>query len=401
MPVLLGRDGRMRRYSSPMPDARPVRVLYVQGATERAGAEAVLLARLPHLAGAGVEPVVLSLVDGPFVGELRGLEIPVETLSPTTPRVRDAARFLGVIRDVAATARRLGIDVIDGWGEKMSVISGWAARRAGCAAVMTLHDAPRRSAAATVVQLAAIAARHDAVVVPSQWMASEFHRAWRIHPRVIPNGLAIESLPKLAAPIRRRLGWPRDAPVAGIFGRLVGWKGQSVFLRAARAVLDREPDARFLVVGGTLYGWEAGYADELRRSAAALGIADRVHFTGHRDDRLELMLACDVVCHASLESEPFGLVVAEAMALERAVVATRTRGPEEIIEAGRTGLLVPAGDDRALATSVGDLFASPDRRRRIGAAAGAAARSRFDSAHVTAAVAELYHELERRRLRMR
>lgn len=227
-------------------------------------------------------------------------------------------------------------------------------------------------------------------------MASEFRRKWWLHPRVIPNGLAIESFPSVAVPIRRRLGWPRDAPVAGIFGRLVSWKGQATFLRAAKGVLDREPSARFLIVGGTLYGWEVAYAEDLRRTAAALGIADRVHFTGHRDDQLELMLACDVVCHASLKPEPFGLVVAEAMALQRAVIATRTRGPEEIIEAGRTGFLVPPGDDRALAASISDLFADPDRRRRVGAAASTSVRNRYDSSRVTSEVAELYRELKGR-----
>lgn len=125
-----------------MPHTRPVRVLYLQGATQRAGAEAVLLARLPHLVSAGIEPIVLSLVEGPFVRELRQLEILVETLPSAAPRVRDAARFLRAIRDVAATARRLEIDVMDGWGEDVRDL-GVGRSRGG---LRGSHDPARRAA---------------------------------------------------------------------------------------------------------------------------------------------------------------------------------------------------------------------------------------------------------------
>ncbi len=137
---------------------RPLRVLYVQGASERAGAETALLGRLRHLRAAGVEPSVASLAEGPFVEELRELGVPVRVLAPSPPRVRHVWRLPATIRAVAATARETDVDVIDGWGEKMSFVAGWAARFAGRPAVMTLHDVARRTPSATAVQLAAATA---------------------------------------------------------------------------------------------------------------------------------------------------------------------------------------------------------------------------------------------------
>ncbi len=368
-------------------------MLYVQGASERAGAETALLGRLRHLGAAGVEPVVASFAEGPFVDEIRAVGVPVEVLASSPPRVRHLWRLPAAVRALAATARRIDADVIDGWGEKMSFIAGWAARVAGRPAVMTLHDVARNSRAATAVQLAATSGRHDAVVVPSRWMADSFRRAWRLRTRVIPNALAFETFPATPSPVRSDAGWEEDASVVGVFARLVRWKGQETFLRAAARVLEREPRARFLVVGGTLYGWEREYADELRRMAGELGVADVVWFTGYRSDQLELMLACDVICHTSLRSDPSPLAVQEAMGLGRAVIATRTGGPEESIDDGRTGLLVPPRDDRALAEAILRVLGDRDLRSRLARSGRQAALEAHDGPRVASEVATLYRQL--------
>ncbi len=372
------------------------RVLYVQGAPDRAGAESVLIDRLRHLEAAGVQPAVAALADGSFARELGGLGVPVSVLASAPPRVREPWRLPHAVQQIAALARRLDIDVIDGWGEKMSVLAGWAGRVTRRPVVLSMHDAPRRSVPSTAVQLAALTGRHDTVVVPSRWMAEAYQAAWRLNAHVIPNGVAVGALPDTPAPIRADCVWPPDVPVIGIFGRLVGWKGQGTFLRAAGEIMARHPGARFLVVGGTLYGYEREYAGQLRRLAGELGLAERVRFTGHRTDQLALMLACDVVCHASVEPEPFGMVVAEAMALGRPVVATRTGGPEEMIRHGQTGLLTTPGDHCELADAVLSLLTDESRARQLGNTARSAAVHAFDAATVTVRVAELYDRLASR-----
>jgi glycosyltransferase involved in cell wall biosynthesis len=135
---------------------------------------------------------------------------------------------------------------------------------------------------------------------------------------------------------------------------------------------------RFLVVGSSSFGLEPAYAQELRQFAKDAGMEDRVMFLGQRSDMNDLLNACDVVVHASVEPEPWGLVVAEAMAAGRAVVAAAAGGPLEMIEDGRTGLLVPPGDAEALAAAMAALLRQPERRRALGEAARLHAAQHFD-----------------------
>lgn len=369
-----------------------MRVLFVQGAAERAGAEVALLGRLRHLPDHGIEPVVAMLADGPFVAEVRDAGFRVVRPTGSTPRLREPRMVAAAVRAVAAAARRADAAVLEGVGEKMAFVAGWAARLAGRSCVFSLHDAPRRSVSASAVQLAAMSGRRDAVVVPSHWMAREFHRAWRLEPHVVPNALAVDELPTRAVDVRGTAGWPSDSLVVGLFGRLVRWKGHEVLLRAAARLATTVPRARFLIAGGTLYGWERGYADHLTALTQHLGLTERVWFTGHRTDALGLMAGCDVVCHCSLEPEPFGVVIIEGMALGRAVVATRTGGPEELIADGRTGLLVAPGDEVVLERTIAELAADPRRRERLGADGRTVALRDYDSARLAGSLAAIYRQ---------
>ena len=159
--------------------------------------------------------------------------------------------------------------------------------------------------------------------------------------------------PAAAPGPRCRAAWgvPATAPCFGIVGQLQEWKGQKVFLRAARRVLEALPEARAWIVGGTPAGGDV-YGRELRDLARALGIEDRVIFTGFVCDVPGILVELDVVVHASIRPEPFGRVIAEALAMRRPVIASDAGGPREIIEHGRTGLLVSPGDDKALAEAV-------------------------------------------------
>jgi glycosyltransferase involved in cell wall biosynthesis len=139
-----------------------------------------------------------------------------------------------------------------------------------------------------------------------------------------------------------------------------------------------------------LYGWETEYAASLPGLAADLGIADRVYFAGHRDDALAMMYGCDVVVHSSRRGEPFGLVVVEAMALGRAVIASRSGGPEEILDDGTTGLLVRQDDVNELAAAMNGLVADRARRADLGGAARLAAFTNHSAQTMAAGFASLY-----------
>ncbi len=192
-------------------------------------------------------------------------------------------------------------------------------------------------------------------------------------------------------PSRATLGIDPAAPCFGIVGQLQGWKGQKVFLRAARQVLEARPDARAWIIGSAPDGSEA-YAAELRALASSLGIADRVIFTGFVRDVPGFVRLLDVVVHASTYPEPFGRVIVEAMLVGRPVVASDAGGPREIIRPEQTGLLVPPGDDAALAKAILRLIEDPVLRARIAAAAREDAVRRFSAEEHARQVAEVYDE---------
>jgi glycosyltransferase involved in cell wall biosynthesis len=157
------------------------------------------------------------------------------------------------------------------------------------------------------------------------------------------------------------------AVAVGYVGRLDPEKGTDLLMPAWERVAAAAPEAHLVLAGsGTL-------EQRLRAEAAAL---PRVHFLGFRRDVPQLMKAMHIVVVPS-RSEAFGNAAAEAMAAGVPVVATRVGGLPEVVDAGRTGLLVPSESPAALADALIALIADPERRRAFGEAGMARVRERF------------------------
>jgi glycosyltransferase involved in cell wall biosynthesis len=182
-------------------------------------------------------------------------------------------------------------------------------------------------------------------------------------------------------------GVPRDAPVIGMVARLQRWKGPHVLLQAAPAILERFPGAHFVFVGGD-DPLEPSFGSELRRQAANMGLSDRVHFVGFQDDGASWMYGFDVVVHAS-DSEPFGIVILEAMVRGRPLVAGADGGPGELIIDGRDGFLVPFAAVDRLADRVCRLLDDPALARQLGESARRAALAYTPERFASGLLAEL------------
>jgi glycosyltransferase involved in cell wall biosynthesis len=167
--------------------------------------------------------------------------------------------------------------------------------------------------------------------------------------------------------------------VIGMSGRLAPWKGQHLLLEAVAAL----PAGDFVVefVGGPLFGEDA-YAERLHDLATEWGLDCRVRFLGHRPDPSTHVATWDIAVHASTLPEPFGMVIAEAMAAGCAVIAPDVGGPRELIEHDVTGWLFRPGDPTSLANGLDALISDPDRRHRL-ARAGATAVRRLSIARLT------------------
>ena len=177
--------------------------------------------------------------------------------------------------------------------------------------------------------------------------------------------------------VRRRFDLPLDRPIVAMLGRLDHQKGQEEFLRSLRFVADHHPDVLYLIAGDETQG-EGGYRRYLVNLANELGFEDRVSFLPFTEDVPEFLAAIDVFVLPSY-SETFGLVLIEAMAMEKPVVATSAGGVPEIVENGRDGLLIPPRDEKALADAINMLLDDPSLRISLSRHARQDVLLRFDS----------------------
>jgi glycosyltransferase involved in cell wall biosynthesis len=224
----------------------------------------------------------------------------------------------------------------------------------------------------------------------------EHVRSCGVHARrflTIFDGIDVSACaPGEGAAVRREFGIPPDAPLVGIAGHIQPWKGQLLAVEAVARARRDVPDLRCLVVGG-VHRRGTGYAEELRRRIAAPDLKDHVVLTGARRDVLACMDAMDVVLHTSVDREPFGRVLIEAMAVGRPLIAPREGGPRVIVVDGETGLLVPPRDPDALASAIVTLFADPPRRLAMGRAARARVEAVFGIREHVRAMERVFDEI--------
>src|SRR6185369_5822045 len=189
---------------------------------------------------------------------------------------------------------------------------------------------------------------------------------------LIYNGVDLTrySEPDVCGTLHSEYPIPPDSPIVGVVARLEPEKGHPTLLDAWPAVVAAVPKAHLLIVG------EGSQREALQAQATALGIRQSVTFTGRRDDVPAVTAALDVAVLPSYR-EAQGLSILEAMALSRPVVASAVGGIPEMIDDGRTGLLVPPHDPGALAAAIVKLIENPDLAARIGRAGHDLVHERF------------------------
>ena len=329
------------------------------------GTENQLILLLERLDRSRVFPSVACLRPSDYLERL-AREVPVTMLDVPVFR---GARLVGGVRRARAWVRRERLDVVLTFFRDANVVATLGARWAGVPVVSGRRNlgywhTPREIHILQVLNrfTRLFVANSDAV--REQTVRREGVPPERI--RVIPNAVDVERF-RPAAPgeretLRTRLGFPAAGPLIGCVANLRPVKGHRVLIEAFAAVCARVPDARLALVG------EGPLENSLRERARELGVLDRVHFLGLRQDVPDLMRAFDTLVLAS-HSEGFSNALLEAMASGLPTVATAVGGNPELLADEGLGVLVPASDPVAMAVALGDLLTSPDRCRRLGAAA--------------------------------
>ncbi len=208
-------------------------------------------------------------------------------------------------------------------------------------------------------------------------------RLERIEKRVILPGVRLPALPQ-QNPI---LPADRD-PVIGMAGPLEILKGGSFFLRACHRVIEQGHRIRIVITGSGPEG------RNLRRLAASLELTDQVTFVDDGAEMRAYLSAIDIFCLPSLQ-QGLGVMMLEAMALGRPVIASGVGGILSVISDDLTGLIVPPSDSRAIAEHVLELLANPDRARQLGDAGRRLVETHFSIERVVQEMMALYEEVRR------
>jgi len=194
------------------------------------------------------------------------------------------------------------------------------------------------------------------------------------------------------ARVRSELGVPSDCVLIGTVGNLNRLKGHAYFLQAAAKIKEQVDNARFLIIGRRL-DTDAACWEQLQRLTTELGLRENVVFAGFRDDVPKVLTALDVfVLPSILESCPVALL--EAMAMKVPVVATDVGAVREIVDHGRTGYVVPAGDGGAIAEAVLAVLATPaDQVRNMVEQARKTVEQTFSIGTIARQQKEIYERL--------
>ena len=194
---------------------------------------------------------------------------------------------------------------------------------------------------------------------------------------MIYNGVdlsRVTSDKRQAMRFRKRYSIPTDRAIVTQVSWVIPEKGIADFLTTARLVTALNRDVQFVLVG------DGAHRQEYMKEAAALGLGDRITFTGMVDDPFGagVFHAADIVCQFSRWEEVFGWMIAEAMAHGKPVIATRVGGIPELISDGVSGYLVDRGDTATMSKRVLELLEDPKLRARSGAAGRETVAAKFD-----------------------
>jgi glycosyltransferase involved in cell wall biosynthesis len=399
----------------------PKTVLFLDHTAKMGGGEYALLHLVQRLDRTRYIPVVVLISDGPLREKLQasGVETRVLRLSPRivstrkdTLGLRSILQFRSVMQTIgycwklSRFMKQRGIDIVHTNSLKADIIGGASAYMAHLPVVWHIRD------------------RIEDDYLPGP-VVKVFRWLCRIVPyHVITNSHAtLETLklppPKAATTIYSGVdcngAGPQETqfsvvhdgvveddfapgtankttPLIGIVGRVARWKGQHIFLQAAAKVRQEIPGARFQIIGSSLFG-EESYGEELQSLVKELQLEDCVEFTGFISNVSDYMQKLDVLVHASITSEPFGLVVVEGMVAGKPIVATRGGGVLEIVRDGETGLLVGMGDVDEMANAIAYLLKNPEEARKMGQAGRKRVKECFTIDLTVQKVQEVYEDV--------
>jgi glycosyltransferase involved in cell wall biosynthesis len=384
-------------------------ILYISGTGDTSGGELSLLALMTHLDRKKFHPIVVCPFEGTFSRQLREVNIevdirPVDSLTLNERPGELALSFMGAMRRAIQSMtllRKKKIALVHVNAYRVGISYSIAARLLGIPVVW--HDrafslSPKRQ---RIKSLLADLLPHKVITV-SEAVANAYGRRGRIPSKVIPihNGIdADQYLRKVISGTFERQFNCADTRLIGNIGILTPWKGQDLFIEAAKQVTLAMPGVKFVLAGDVLsfaykpFEDSVQYKQQLLDKVQKYDLADKVIFTGFLSDVPSLFSALDLYVHCAIRPDPLPRVILESMASKVPVVAPAEGGVPEMIEDGISGLLYPAGDIAAMTDAIVRLLKNDQERIMIGENGFARVREKFTIQNHAVAVQKIYQDL--------
>jgi len=290
-----------------------------------------------------------------------------------------------VIASIRALAVRTEADVVHAHGYKADIYA-YPALRGRVPLVSTCHTWYDNDLAVRVYGMADrfVLRKYARVVAVSDEVRQRLLKAGVREERIrlIRNGIDLRPFRDAVPSLRGDLA-PGQFMV-GLVGRLSQEKGVDIFLRAVPRVLKEMPGVRFVVVG------DGPDREKLEALIDELQIGGSVSLLGQRDDMPSVYASLDVMVSASRQ-EGLPIAILEGMASRRALVATAVGAVPTVVD-NRTGVLLSAGDEAALAAAIVGLLREPERREQLGTAARRLIEDEFSAERMTAEYLNVYEE---------
>jgi glycosyltransferase involved in cell wall biosynthesis len=367
------------------------RILYIHGIEAIGGAERDLIALLGEVDRQQWEPHVICPGTGPFRNQINAIAVPTHALSLPPWRKplaffqrASSVRYLGLLVNQLDPAV---IHVNDIWWVPHTIRA--VARHSHISVPIVAHV--RQEIEPVKVRKYGLDCV-DAVIAISRQVEQSLIEGGvpSRQVRTIYSGIDLSEKRRTQndQAVRNTINIPNGAVLLGTVANLFPRKGYEIMLKALPAIMRAVPNVHYLIVGSG----ETDYADRLKTISQDLGIGDRVHLVGFQELVQPFLAALDLYVHPAL-MEGFGIAVVEAMAMGKAVVATRVGGLPEVVTHGETGLLVSAGDAGELSRAVVELLQDRPRRERMGSMGVTRAREQFDLKGAVGGIEQVYRDV--------
>jgi glycosyltransferase involved in cell wall biosynthesis len=349
---------------------RKLRILQTEASTGFGGEELRVLADAEGMLRRGHNVVLAVPVNSTLWNEAERKGLPVIRLNMV--RHRMPALMLEFLRII----REYGIQIVNTHGSLDSWAASIAARLSSIKPIVIRSRHKSLHVSDTFRHRVLYGALPHGIIATGEVVRQHLIDQLKVPPDriwTIPTGIDM----RLFQPgprdgrVRQELGLSAKQVVVGTVAFLRRYKGVDYLIEAVHALAPRYPDLRTLIVG------DGPEREALVAKVKSLGLDDRVIFAGHRDDVPEIMASLDIFVLTSVDTETLPQTIRQAMAMERAVIATSVGSVADVVKDRETGFLIPPRDVPQLTHAIAELAQDRQLRERLGKAGRALVADRY------------------------